>query len=125
MPFSIDESCWPVAVLTIVGQVTRDEELAIARGSSALALRGERHVLIVDLLRAATPTPQFVRTQAAAQREHYDAIAKTCAGVVFAINSPMLRGALKAILYIQDLPCPQTVVKTLEEAKAWASRALQ
>ena len=125
MPYTLDKSRWPTATLTIVDSVTPDEEDAIAENSSGLALEGESYAVIVNLLRAGTPTPRFIRVQAAAQREHFQDIAEHCAGIAFVINSPMLRGALRAILYMQSLPCPQTVVKTVEEAEAWTSAALQ
>ena len=124
MPFTLDESTWPIARLTIVDSVTHDEEDAIASGSSGLSGKGEPYAVIVDLLRAGTPTPRFIRVQAAAQRQHFQAIAEHCTGIAFVINSPMLRGALRAILYLQSLPCPQTVVKTIEEAEAWTSASL-
>lgn len=125
MPYTIDESRWPTAVLRVVGLATREEEVEIVQRTNALALEGERYALIVDLLESATPTPRFIRLQAQAQREHHDTLAKHCAGVAFVIDSPMLRGALKAVLYLQPLPCHKAVVKTLEEAEAWTSDALQ
>jgi hypothetical protein len=125
MPFTLDESRWPIATLTIVDSVTHDEEDAIADGSSGLSLKGEPYAVIVDLLKAGTPSPRFIRVQAAAQRRRFQEIADHCAGIAFVINSPMLRGALRAILYMQSLPCPQTVVKTMAEAEAWTSASLE
>lgn len=122
MPYTLDDSDWPRATLTIVDSVTRDEEDAIAQGSSGLSTRGDRYTVIVDLRRASTPTPRFIRVQAAAMRRHERTLADNCAGVAFVIQSPMLRGALRAIFYLQALPCPQVVVKDLDEATTWTQQ---
>ncbi|MEM6294145.1 MAG: hypothetical protein AAGA54_22895 [Myxococcota bacterium] len=123
MPFSIDERDWPMVMLTITGSVTHAEEDDFANRSCALPSRGERYSAVVNLLDADTPTSRFIRTQASAQKRSEDALRTHCAGIAFVIGSPMLRGALRAILYLQPLPCPQIVVGTVDEARTWAQNA--
>lgn len=110
--------------MTVVGSITADEEDAFSQQSTDLPLRGERYTAIVDISEAATPTPRFMRLQAAAQKRRDTELAAQCAGIAFVVRSPMIRGALKAILYLQPLPCPQTVVRTRDEAESWVSEAL-
>ncbi|MES1178073.1 MAG: hypothetical protein ABUL62_27365 [Myxococcales bacterium] len=42
------------------------------------------------------------------------------AGSAFAIDSPLVRGGLTAIAWLQSLPSPFIVVATLAEAEGWA-----
>lgn len=47
------------------------------------------------------------------------------AGSAFAIDSPLVRGGLTAIAWLQSLPSPFIVVATLAEAEGWARNQLQ
>lgn len=120
MSYELDDSRWPLVILRVVGSVTRDEEVEFTERSTRLPERRERYAVIVDLTEAGTPTPRFVRLQASAQKLRADGLATYCVGIAFVIGSPMLRGALKAILHLQSLPCPQTVVASMPEAHLWA-----
>lgn len=124
MPYSLDDSQWPLAVLRIVGSVTSAEEVEISERSTRLPERAERYTVIVDLAQAGTPSPRFVRLQAKAQKLRYEGLQTYCGGIAFVIRSPMLRGALRAILHLQSLPCPQVVVASLPEARAWTAEQL-
>lgn len=124
MPYSLDDSQWPLAVLRIVGSVTSTEEVEISERSTRLPERAERYTVIVDLSQAGTPTPRFVRLQAKAQKLRYEGLQTHCAGIAFVIRSPMLRGALRAILHLQSLPCPQVVVASIPDARAWTTEQL-
>ena len=41
-------------------------------------------------------------------------------GIAFVLKSPILRGALTAIFWLQKPPGPYVVVETMTEARAWA-----
>lgn len=124
MPYTLDDSRWPHAVLAVIDSLTSDEEDSFAERSSALSTRGERYTAIVNLLESDTPTSRFLRVQAAAMKRHKATLAEQCAGVAFVIDSAMMRGALRAVLHLQPLPCPYTVVKHLDQAEAWVAEAL-
>ncbi len=124
MPVELDDSTWPVATLRIVGTASAEEEAYFTTSSVRFPERREHYVAIIDLREAATPTPRFVRSQAAAQKAHLEELRAYCLGVAFVIQSAMLRGALRAILHLQDLPSPYIVVKTIEDARAWATARL-
>jgi len=125
MPVDLDDSTWPVATLRIVGSPSAEEEAYFTTSSVSFPARREQYVAIIDLREAATPTPRFVRAQAAAQKAHLEELRSYCLGVAFVIHSAMLRGALRAILHLQDLPSPYIVVKTIEEAQSWATSKLE
>ena len=124
MPYALDDSRWPLVVLRVVGSITPAEEIEFTERSTRLPERGERYVVIVDLSEAGTPSPRFVRLQAKAQKLRADGLRTHCAGIAFVIGSPMLRGALRAILHLQSLPCPQMVVASLAQGHAWTREQL-
>jgi hypothetical protein len=41
-------------------------------------------------------------------------------GIAFVISSPLVRGALTAILWLQPLACPHLVTADLDQGIAWA-----
>ena len=58
--------------------------------------------------------------------KHNDALLRTySAGSAFVISSPLVRGGLTAILWLQALPSPFIVVATRPEAESWARAQLQ
>ena len=124
MPFAIDESRWPHAVLTIDDKLTPAEQDAFVAQSTELILRGERFAAILDLRDSGTPPSRFLRLQARALNDHHDQLRAHCVGLAFVMRSAMLRGALKAILHLAPLPSPYVIVDTLDEAESWVSDAL-
>lgn len=121
MPYFFDDDQWPLVVLRVEGSVTAEEEVEFSERSTRLPERGVRYAVIVDLAEAGTPSPQFVRLQSKAQKLRSEGIRTYCAGIAFVIRSPMIRGALRAILHLQSLPCPQVVVASMQEARAWTT----
>ncbi|MCR9165563.1 MAG: hypothetical protein ACE37F_00915 [Nannocystaceae bacterium] len=124
MPVELDDSTWPLVTLKISGTPSSEEEEYFTNTSVRFPERRELYVAVIDLREAATPTPRFVRRQAAAQKAHLEELRSYCLGVAFVIRSAMLRGALRAIFHLQELPSPYIVVKTIEEAHSWASSKL-
>jgi len=121
MPYSFDDAQWPLVVLRIEGSVTPEEEVEFSERSTRLPERGVQYAVVVDLRKAGTPSPRFVRLQAKAQKLRFEGLRTHCAGIAFVIRSPMIRGALRAILHLQSLPCPQAVVSSLDDAHTWSA----
>lgn len=124
MPFSLDDSRWPLVALRVEGSITAAEEVEFSERSTRLPERGDRYAVVIDLRDASTPTPRFVRLQAKAQKLRAEQLRSLCVGVAFVISSPMIRGALRAILHLQSLPCPQVVFASLADSQAWARKQL-
>ncbi|MGH1343921.1 MAG: hypothetical protein ACRBN8_20350 [Nannocystales bacterium] len=124
MPYFFDDAQWPLAVLRIEGSITPEEEVEFSELSTRLPERGVRYAVVVDLAKSGTPTPRFMRLQAKAQKLRNEGIRAHCAGIAFVIHSPMIRGALRAILHLQSLPCPQVVVASFDDARAWTTEQL-
>ncbi len=121
----VDDSNSPLVVVTFESAVDDEEfERYLAR-LDALWRHKMRRVLVVDATRAArTPATQR-RRQADWMRVNEELLRSYAAGFAFVINSPLVRGALTAILWLQSLPSPFIVVSTLPEAERWALGQLQ
>ncbi len=124
MPYSFDDAQWPLVVFRIEGSITQAEEVEFSESSTRLPERGDRYAVVVDLADADTPSPRFVRLQAKAQKLRAEGLRTHCAGIAFVIRSPMIRGALRAILHLQSLPCPYVVVANVEDGRAWATNQM-
>jgi hypothetical protein len=121
----IDESRFPLIVVTFVGSQDEAEFSAYLEGMTAFAERRLRAVTVFDATRAG-PTPATQRARQGAWLKKYRSIIQeySC-GSVFVIRSPLVRGALTAILWIAPIPGAHTVVGTLEEAERWAVERLR
>ncbi len=71
---------------------------------------------LMDLRRAATPPLEHLKRHAAFFRERAALIERTMTGVVFVSRSPMLRGALTALFWMQEPPTAVKVARDLDEA---------
>jgi hypothetical protein len=68
--------------------------------------------------------PRQVRAQAKLIKEKAALIAERVVGVAFSLPSPLMRGVLRAVLMLQPMPCPYTVVGTEAEGVAWVKARL-
>lgn len=71
---------------------------------------------LIDIRRAPTPPLEHMKRHAAFFRDHDALIERTVTGVVFVAQSPMLRGALKALFWMQEPPTSVRVARDLDEA---------
>lgn len=122
---TIDESRWPLVVMTIVGTPTDAEVDAMLEGSARNLRRSGRQVGILDLTRADRPPPVQRKKHAAWMNENAELLRARSAGMAFVITSPLVRGILTAIMWIQPLPMEHTVVATYAEAERWAMAQLR
>jgi hypothetical protein len=68
--------------------------------------------------------PRQVRLQAQFMREYRELIETRVVGIAFSLPSPLMRGVLRAVLMMQSIPCPHTVVGTEAEGVAWVKARL-
>jgi hypothetical protein len=68
--------------------------------------------------------PRQVRLQAQFMREYRRLIEERVVGIAFSLPSPLMRGVLRAVLMMQAIPCPHTVVGTEAEGVAWVKARL-
>ena len=68
--------------------------------------------------------PRHVRLQAQFMKEYRELIEQRVVGIAFSLPSPLMRGVLRGVLMIQQIPCPHTVVGTEAEGVAWIKARL-
>ena len=117
---AIDERGWPLVVIAFRGPVTDAEFDGYLSGQSARLRRREKLAVVIDAIQAGETPAKQRKKQAEWQREHHDELEHYMAGMAFAIASPMIRGILTAIFWMQPLPCPHHVSPTFDGAVSWA-----
>lgn len=103
---------WPLLHICVQGQAdepTVDEYLEALTRASTLH-RGPR-VVLVDATKCGYVSSYARRRQAEWIRTHEELIRTSTLGVAFALNTPLVRGALTAILWLEPLSCPYVVVR--------------
>jgi hypothetical protein len=125
MGFRLDESAWPVAVVTFEGALTDEQNQQMLASLALLLEYRERYVVVLDTTRGAATTS--VQRQAFLQhvRDHSDALKTWCAGLAFVMPSAAVRRAVIAATWFITLPFPFKVVSTGEEGRAWANEQLR
>jgi hypothetical protein len=120
---SVDESQWPIAVITVENLDAQTNRRMLDACSSMLK-RHERHAVVFVLNATRIPDVGSVRISAKWLEEHDDDLARYAVGVAFVIPSAVIRGSLKAIFHLKRPPMPIEVVTELGEAKAWCEARL-
>ena len=118
---SVDSQRWPLVVFRFANEVTLRQLEAYLAHQVEMLLRRERSasVVIVESLRMWEPA--LVKRQATWIREHHDELRRASLGVALVMTSPLARGILKAVLWMQPMPQPHKVCSTVEEALAWVA----
>jgi hypothetical protein len=116
----VDESRFPLVVVTFVGQLADHEFDRYLLTMSRVLQRRTKNALVFDALRAAAPTAMQRSKQAAWLKANRDLIVQYSCGSAFVIASAIIRGGLTAILWVSPIPGAHTVVSTLAEGEAWA-----
>ncbi len=78
--------------------------------------QGPPHVIIMDIRRAPTPPVTHLRSHASWIAQHGETMRKSLLGVVFVADSPMLRGALEALFWMQPMPTKSIVAARMDTA---------
>ena len=114
-----DESRFPLVVVTYRGIASTVEfEAFLARIGGWLA-KGRSYALVFDCSSAAVPSALQRRRFAEWTASHRGDLERLCVGKAFVITSPLIHGALTAVVWLQQLPYPHQVVATRKAAEAW------
>jgi hypothetical protein len=122
--FQIDDSRSPLVVVRYVGRVDDDAFRAYLDSHRKVLDKGEPYALLADALEAGVPSPPQRRMQAEFLRVEQHRLARLCVGTAFIISSGVIRGALTAILWMQALPMPFTVLSTRAAGELWCRQRL-
>ena len=120
----VDDRYWPVVLFRFAGQVTLAElNDYLAKMEQLLDRPGRSSGLVVHQSARAWDSA-MVRRQAAWMKSHAERIREKSLGVALVVTSPILRGILRAILWIQPMPQPHKVFGDIPSALAWLSERL-
>lgn len=115
--FTVDSSEWPFVRVTYVDSVDDDAFERYVQEQAALLERREPYVILFDARRSGMPTAKQRQRMARYMKENDSALRRYCRRGAFVIESPLIRGALTAILWLQPLPFAHEVFATVEEAE--------
>ena len=103
-----------------------DEEFAQYLDEYGRVLEAEARFGTVFVTAPNLPMPpgRHVRMQAHFLKTHTELVAERLVGAAFSLPSPLMRGVVRAILMLQPMLCPQTVVETEAEGVAWVKARL-
>lgn len=119
MAYVLDRTRMPLVVLRCEGRIDDDAYAAHLRAYGDLLGVGQRFGMVVDA-RAAEAIPWSQRRmQSAFLTDHAETFTRLCVGEAFVITSPLVRAALKAVLFFAPPPHPYAVVSTVEQGTAW------
>jgi hypothetical protein len=114
----------PLVRVTYDGEITDAAFRLHLNEYAELIRRGQRYGVIFDATRAARPSATQRRMMASFMTEHRADLARLCVGGAFVITSPLIRGAMTAILWISPMPFPHVVVASEAEALGWVRSRL-
>jgi hypothetical protein len=121
----VDLRRWPVIVFAFHGLVSADEFDEYLQALEHILDRGTKHVGVVVGGADHALDASLVRRQAAWIKQHEARMRYQSLGVAFALDSPMMRGVLRAILWLAPLPQPHAVFPSRSQAMTWACARLQ
>jgi hypothetical protein len=123
---NLDLTLWPIVILNVhEGAHEADFTAAFERYEREVFTRHERYVSITNLSMMEGVPPAHDRKQLAAwMGRHSDYVGRWALGNSTVIRSPVVRGALTALYWVQKPPTPQTSHGTLREAVEWGLSAL-
>lgn len=114
---AVDSSAWPFVRVTYVDTVDDARFDEYVRRQAALLDRREPYVILFDARASGMPSARQRQRMAEYMREREAELRRYCKRGVFVISSPVIRGALTAILWLQPLPFPHEVVASVADAE--------
>jgi hypothetical protein len=118
---SVDADRWPLVVFRFSHEVTLSQLEAYLARQEEMLLRRERSASLVIVESLRMWEPAVVKRQAAWIKEHHDELRRASIGVALVMTSPLARGILKAVLWMQPMPQPHKVCSSVEEALRWVA----
>ncbi len=127
MPIQVDQSYLPAILVSYEGAPTDEEfDAHLETLRASLTARDARPRVVITDATLSEPAPATQRRrQAAWMKENAPLLRRLMIGCAFVIPSPVVRGILTAILWVQPLPSPHVVCATLDEALDWTDEKLR
>ena len=107
---------FPLVVFTASGVSDERDSAVLLKSLEKLLARRQRYVLIFDGREQKSVSMNELKPLAKFMKENEKALVEWCRGQATLVSSPMIRGALKAFLWLQPMPYPHEVCATYEDA---------
>jgi hypothetical protein len=82
--------------------------------------QGRRRAVMIDATEWPHSTAVQRKMQADWMTEHTDLLRRSTSAIGFVFSSMIMRGCLRAVLWLAPLPVPHRVFASVEEANLWA-----
>jgi hypothetical protein len=126
MPIHIDETSWPVVLMTYDKQMGEPEMHSAVLFYQRMFVRGQRFAVILDLRNAAPPSLANMQSFKRFVDNNTDAFRRTCVGLAFVVSGGIImRMALRSLMQISPPPFANLVCVELAEGRAWCEGQLQ
>jgi hypothetical protein len=118
------EDRFPLVVFTFRGTITMPELERYLSESERLLERTQPYAGLVIAADVRPLEVALVRRQAQWMKVNRERVKQKSLGVALVIPSPMIRGVLKAILWLEPMPQPHKLCSNLEDAVSWVHEKL-
>jgi hypothetical protein len=115
----VDDRHWPLVLFHFSGQVSMVELEEYLRRQDELLARHEMTGSLVTTDNLKMWEPAVLRRQADWIKQNIELLRRYSVGAALVIHSPVVRGMLKAVLWIQPMPQPNIVCADVSEALRW------
>jgi hypothetical protein len=120
----VDRSRAPIFVVTVEGKPSDGDITAFLEALATLLAEDVRGLLVVDALRAETPSPEQRRRMGEWMRLHRAELARKSLGTAYVFPGALFRFVLSTVFLVQRPPSPYMVTGSLDEALTWARQRL-
>ena len=103
---------WPLIVVRFIGQFDEPTfETYLEDLTRAITSRQGPRAILMDATQCGYVSSYARKRQAEWMRTNTSSTRRETLGVAFALDAPLVRGALTAILWLEPLSCPYAVVR--------------
>jgi len=110
----------PVVIVTPPPRLNDEIVSSILRDLERCLMRGSPYVLVFDLSHGGTPNPVQRASMASHMRKNRPRIERSVLAIAVVAPSPLVRGVLTAIFWVEPPPVAHQVFASASEARAWA-----
>jgi hypothetical protein len=122
---SFDDRSWPMLLVSFAGQYSDEEFAAYLDQYQVFLGRNEPYAAVfITPPKGRMMSASHAKLQAEWMRQHDAAIRERVVALAFVLPSAVMRGALRAILWMQPMPVQHRVFATVAEAVEWAAQML-
>jgi hypothetical protein len=114
----LDESGFPLVTVILSGQIKASVLAPYFERVDAWFRSQLRYACVLDISRCQAPTAADRKGITDVMSANEAKVERYCLGAAMVATSPLLRGALTAILWVQPMRHPHAVVATRQEARA-------